>query len=81
MIRIFKNLTYGQFYAILRIVFTKQLILHNPLHGCPWTIPKTIHTYITSKFNYLIFFLIIISFPTNFPNNYLTPFPWAPTWI
>jgi len=42
--------------------------------GHPWkileTILKTIHTYFIFKPNYCTAFLIIISFPTNFLNNY-----------
>ncbi len=34
------------------------------------------NNYFISKSNYFIVFLIIISFPTNFINNYLHPYNW-----
>ncbi len=70
----FKELVYRIFCIILRMVFTKQLILHNAFYGCPQTSIETIHTYFIFKQNYFMFFLITTSFPTSYPYKYLTHF-------
>ncbi len=59
--------------------------MHKPAYGPPWTIPNTIHTYLISKFNNLIFslnmYLLFLQLFHSFLNNYFTPFPYPPTWI
>ncbi len=57
------------------MVLIARLILHKLLYGCPWTIPKTIYSYLISNPNYLTSFVTTISSFTNSSNSvafYLT---------
>lgn len=49
------------------MVLVAQLILHNLLYGHPWTIPKTIYSYLISN---LTSFVTTISSFTNFSNSF-----------
>jgi hypothetical protein len=42
------------------MVLIAQLILHNLLYGHPWTIPKTIYSYLISNPNYHTSFVTTI---------------------
>jgi len=52
------------------MVLIAQLILHNMLQGCLWTIPKTIYSYLISNSNYLTSFVTTISSFTNSSSSF-----------